>query len=660
MASSYMNRGIVSLTLYSGEVRIAPLTFLKDGRFERYLSACKVLHASYDSAIKAHLVPISKTQEAIDLFRSVGLDVQVSPHLLSSLKNQKYEIGESLSHRHLSEIKEKLNSRGIRLFDFQESGVKFLNSRRYAALFDDMGCGKTSQSLCAIPENSPVLVVCPAVVKGNWQREAQMWRPEFSTEILSGKDSFRWPRPGEIVIVNYDILPPGIRRGALGYGLDDKYGKPQESTVVIADEVHYGKSNRAARTVSIKAVCTMVRRANGRNWILTGTPLLNRPNELWTILGIADLQKEAYDNWNNFVRIFRGRKTGFKGAIEWGTPMRAEAAAGLGRVAMRRTIDDVVKDLPEIRFQDIDIQIDNQTKRQCDLALRELEKIGVSLEEALDQSMERKDRTHAFNELSKARAQLATAKIPSALKLVESYEQNEEPIVVFSCMRNPIDIFKDRKGWGVITGEVTGPARDKVVEDFQSGKLLGVGLTVAAGGVGITLHRASNALFIDYDWVPANNAQAYARIRRIGQKRPQLIVRLVADHELDRQILRCIDRKINIINNSIRAFEEEQRKQSSFDSRFTEAEGRAISVSVPDRRGPRSTMEEWAADSIRKLADHDPDHAIGSNRIGFNKVDSEIGHQLCDKLEIGLTEKEWLIAIKIAKRYPAQVGVSPE
>jgi SNF2 family DNA or RNA helicase len=339
--------------------------------------------------------------------------------------------------------------------------------------------------------------------------------------------------------------------------------------------------------------------------------------------------------------------------------MRAEAAAGLGRVALRRTIEDVVKDLPEIRFQDIEVQIDQQTQKQCDLALRELQKIGVSLEDALELSIQGKDKTHAFFELSKARAALATAKVPSAIKIIEQYEANEEPLVVFSCMRNPIDILDERPGWATITGDVTGPARDQVVESFQAGKLKGVGLTVAAGGVGITLHRASNALFIDYDWVPANNAQAYARIRRIGQKRAQLIVRLVANHELDRQVLRCIDRKINIINNSIKAFEEEQRTKGLVD-RFSSGDGKQVDVRIPDRRGPKTALEIWAADSIRKLAEHDPDYALGSNRIGFNRVDSEVGHQLADKLEIGLTEREWLVAIKIAKRYPGQVGVSPE
>ena len=660
MSTMNIKRGVVSLTLYSGEVRVAPLTFLGDGRFERYLSACKVMGASYDAGIKAYLIPIVDTQKAIDLFRSVGLDVQVSPHLLNSLKTQKVDIGEPIAEKHLSVIKSRLSNKKINLFDFQELGVKFLNSRRYAGLFDDMGAGKTCQSLSAIPDDSPVLVICPAVVKGNWQREAGMWRPEFSTDILSGKGSFRWPKRGEIIIINYDILPPGIRRGSLGYGMDEKYGKPEDGTVVIADEVHYGKSNRAARTTALKAICTMARRGGGRNWILTGTPLLNRPNELWTILGIADLQREAFDNWNNFVRIFRGTKTGFKGAIEWGTPIASEAAVGLSRVAIRRTIEDVVKDLPEIRFQDIEVQIDNQTQKQCDLALKELEKIGVSLDDALDLSIQGKDRAHAFFELSKARAALATAKIPSALKIVEGYEANEEPLVVFSCMRNPIDIFNERPGWGIITGDVTGPARDLVVKDFQSGKLRGIGLTIAAGGVGITLHRASNALFIDYDWVPANNSQAYARIRRIGQKRAQLIVRLVANHELDRQVLRCIDRKINIINNSIKAFEEDQRGLRKLESRYESGESKAVDVTIPNRRSPVTPMERWASDSIRKLAEHDPDYAFGTNRIGFNRVDSEVGHQLSEKIEIGLTETEWLIAIKIAKRYPGQVGVSPE
>lgn len=661
MASMNIKRGIISLTLYQGEVRMSPLTFLGSGRFEMYLSACKSLRAAYDPNLKSHLIPIIETQRAIDLLRSVGLDVQVSPHLLNSIKEQKVDIGESSAEAHLGFIKREYEKRKVRLFDFQELGVKFLNSRRYAALFDDMGTGKSAQSLSALPVNAPVLIVCPAVVKVNWQKEAKIWRPEFSSDILSGKDSFRWPKPNEIIIVNYDILPPGIRRGSLGYGMDDKFGKPVEGTVVIADEVHYGKSNRAARTSAIKAVCTMARRAGGRNWILTGTPLLNRPSELWTILGIADLQREAYDNWNNFVRIFRGTRTGFKGAIEWGTPNRVEAATGLTRVAMRRTIDDVVKDLPPIRFQDIEVNIDQQTTKQCDIALRELNKIGVSLEDALTQSIQKKDDSHAFYELSKARSMLGTAKVPFALSMIEEYEANDEPLVVFSCMRNPIDILKNRSGWAVITGEVTGIERDRVVEEFQGGRLKGVGLTIAAGGVGITLHRASNALFIDYDWVPANNTQAYARIRRIGQRRPQRIVRLVANHELDRQVLRCIDRKLNIINNSITEFETQQRAASSLQQRFVTSEaGAPRSVVLPDRRGPKTANEAWAADAIRRLAEHDPDHAFGVNRVGFNRVDTQVGHQLSDKLEVGLTEREWLMAIKIAKRYPGQVGVAPE
>ena len=148
---------------------------------------------------------------------------------------------------------------------------------------------------------------------------------------------------------------------------------------------------------------------------------------------------------------------------------------------------------------------------------------------------------------------LAISKVPAAISIIEEYEEAEEPLIVFSSMRGPIDSLIERDGWEVITGGITSSARGPIVDKFQKGGLKGLGLTIGAGGVGITLTTGAYALFVDLDWNPANNSQAEDRIHRIGQSRPQLIKRIIANHALDQKICSILTKKQRIIEASVGA-----------------------------------------------------------------------------------------------------------
>src|SRR5262249_49653534 len=124
-----------------------------------------------------------------------------------------------------------------------------------------------------------------------------------------------------------------------------------------------------------------------------------------------------------------------------------------------------------------------------------------------------------FTMLSAARAALASAKIPPLMELVEQYEEQEEPVVVFSAYRAPIDFLKAREGWAVITGDTSPNQRTEIENDFQAGKLKGVACTIKAGGVAITLTRACHVIMSDLEWTPSLNDQAAYRVIRIGQTR---------------------------------------------------------------------------------------------------------------------------------------------
>jgi DNA ligase-1 len=185
---------------------------------------------------------------------------------------------------------------GKKLFEFQKAGVEFLALHDHALLADDMGLGKTVQALVAIPDNAPLIVICPAAVKYNWRSEIEMWRPEYKVIICNGRDSFVVPNENEAVIINYDILPKWLEPKETEEK-DDK-GKPKKEVIVpedikkalskvvlIGDEFHLAKNYKAARSQkvsSLSRLCKIV-------WALTGTPLMNKPPDLFGTLAAGNM-----------------------------------------------------------------------------------------------------------------------------------------------------------------------------------------------------------------------------------------------------------------------------------------------------------------------------------------------------------------------------------
>jgi hypothetical protein len=136
--------------------------------------------------------------------------------------------------------------------------------------------------------------------------------------------------------------------------------------------------------------------------------------------------------------------------------------------------------------------------------------------------------------------------------MVESFEEANEPVVVFSAHRAPIAAMAKRQGWAVIMGDTNQSDREDAVQAFQAGMLKGIACTIKAGGVGITLTKASKMIFCDLEWNPALNLQAEDRICRIGQTASNLqYIRLVSDCAMDLHVLKLIDKKKDLIEASI-------------------------------------------------------------------------------------------------------------
>lgn len=401
---------------------------------------------------------------------------------------------------------------------------------------------------------SKALVICPASLKLNWAAEVRRWRPDLTPVVLSGRGSFRWPDEGEIVIVNYDLLPEGDSYSPPGksYKLPVPTPGCPEGVTLVLDEAHYCKSAKAARTAAVKSLAAAVKGAGGRVWLATGTPLVNRPQELWTVLQIAGLAREAFGTWDQFVQAFGGRMGRF--GYEWPTVPPTDVAARLRRVMLARTREAVLPQLPTKRRQNIPVNgLDAATLRACDTALAALEAAGFTAE-AVAQGVAAAQRTRIpFEALANARALLAAAKVPALLELVEGYEEANEPVLVFSAHLAPLDAVGSRPGWAKITGETPMAERQAIVERFQAGQLKGVAISIRAGGTGITLTRAAHEIFVDLDWTPAANEQAEDRAVRIGQTRGVLVQRLVATHALDERVLAILEQKAELIAHTVGA-----------------------------------------------------------------------------------------------------------
>lgn len=649
--------------------------------FDKFLAICDSRNARFYPEANSQTCTIDSVPELMESLTESGFECVIEDELLQYLKEIAERTKRDLKNAdiRLRNLERRMMKRtGCSLYPYQRVGVQWLSPRRRAVLADEMGLGKTIQSLFALPRNPAVVVICPNMAKNVWLNECKKWRPDIKPYVISGRGNFFWPRAGEMYIFNYDILP--------GSAPTD----PPKGVIVIGDELSYCKNPKAKRTKFFRNMRDAALANHGKVWGLTGTPLLNRPGELWVVLNAADLSEETYGSWRNFIHIFDGHPSRF--GYEWGTP-KPEAAPMLKRTVLRRQRVDVLPDLPTKTYTNVPVDInDPEVNELLADIMKQLDYDGIKLDEAtLD---ELKGEKVIFENMSRLRALLAKAKIPFMMEYVEEYEENDEPLIVFSAHRAPIDYLGKRKGWTTITGDTTQQEREDIVKDFQAGKYKGLAITIQSGGMALTLTHAAHALFIDLMWTPALNWQAEDRLCRIGQDRGVLITSLVCNHPLEMRVHELLTKKAGIIKIAIdeaRVKGDEitiQRNDDIILDKVTTVseKKKAIEVNAGStttalarlgsilakndqvkhvavatiKHHPSNPMETWASDAILQLAGDDPDRAQVKNNVGFSKIDNNFGHSLAKHIKSGgLTDKEWREAIRLAKKYSRQVGQAP-
>ena len=424
------------------------------------------------------------------------------------------------------------------LFPYQRLGTSFLIREDRALLADDMGLGKTPQALVALNEHGSsnfrflALVVCPSSVVLNWVKEAKTWAPDLeATPIFKAKDLAKLhpESRGRILVVSWGMISR-VRAALLRLDFH----------AVVADEAHYAKTPDALRTRAF----TEIAHKSPVRWLLTGTPMRNRPKEIWSLLHILDPfafpvfvpfgERYCGARWQ---RIRRGRSFDEVRTYDGSARLEELRSDILSFVMMRRMKRDVLPDLPPKRFQLLELSSTPAYRKAYKLALDMLRAEQVNGSAGHE----------ALGMVTKLRGEVGLAKVSAALEWISGMLQMGEPIVIFFTHKAVAkELRQGCQELGARVGEIVGDTsikhRQIAVEAFQAGDL-DVMLCSEAAKEGITLTRSAYMLRVEYWWSPGDQEQAEDRICRIGQDRPCMITTLHLLDSLDDHVASALGRK---------------------------------------------------------------------------------------------------------------------
>jgi SNF2 family DNA or RNA helicase len=515
----------VRLGVADGRITLHPLGHL-DEEFDAYRDAARAGGARYDRDARKTVCAPECAARTVAALKAAGFAVIASTEARSALWELAEKIGmeEQTTLRRLDQIEERT---GWRFRGYQRDGAVWLAGRRGAILADEMGLGKSCQVLAALPESARAVIVCPAVVIGVWVKECARMRPDLRVTVARGRRGFdRWPSAGEVIVASYESLPDVMPVGDVPV------------LTLIADEAHALKNGRSGRSRRWGALAAVVRAARGATWCVTATPLTDEPFDLWNVALAAGVGEVIFGGWMGFLRAFNAEETEY--GIRFGSP-EPSLGAEIARGMLRRAKGEVLSELPPKTYQTLDVDVSGETLATCNEALAAWDASKLEDLNALARSAE-------FEKIARARRALAGIKTAHALAYCK---QADAPMLAFSAHVGPVMALGGLDGWASITGAMEPEARTALVEAFQHGDLRGLALTIGAGGVGITLTRATEVLFVDLAWTPALNEQAEDRAHRIGQRDHVIVRRIVADHDLDRRMLEVLGGKQDLIAASV-------------------------------------------------------------------------------------------------------------
>jgi len=437
------------------------------------------------------------------------------------------------------------------LFAYQEEGVSFLDQNNgRGAICDEMGLGKTVQSLAWCARHTKrTLIVCPASVKYNWEKEINFWLvSNKKVFILNGRKSEEVPDDVDYMIVNYDIV---AHRG------NDIVDFNPEA--IIIDEFHYVKESKTKRTKAVKLIC------GGRDHIigLSGTPIKSRPLEFFNMLNLVN--PVMFPSWWQYAQKYCDAKHNRFGWEFKGASNIEELNMILEGVMIRRLKKDVLKDLPDKIRSTVPIELSNRAK--YDRAKKDF--LAYTLQEHGLKKAEKASNAEGVVKKGALRRLAIEGKMKGIIDWLKDFlEDNvDEKIILFTIHKQTIkDLMVHFSDVAVvIEGDTPAKERTKIVEKFQNNKKVKVFIgNMMSAGTGITLTASSTVCFLEIDYIPNEFLQAEDRAHRIGQKDSVNVYYFLGKDSIDEEIM------IDILNPKMSVFNRVIDGKSETDSNIFE------------------------------------------------------------------------------------------
>lgn len=409
-------------------------------------------------------------------------------------------------------------------FPYQMQGIAFLYPRHEAVLADEMGLGKTMQAITTIRlllrkgEVRSVLLVCPKPLVSNWRREFELWAPEIPVMVVEGDQRRRewmWQlTDAPVRIANYELL---VRDRHMFEPDRDTHEPAASFDLVALDEAQRIKNRTSTTSRVVRSISTR------RSWALTGTPVENSAEDL--------------------VGIFEFLTPGLLDPEMKPTRM----GRTVGDYVLRRTKENVLKDMPPKLFRDADLELSPEQRETYELAETEgtvrLTELGDSL------SVQ-----HVF-ELVLRLKQIcnfdpATGSSPKCDRLVADMEEiarSGRKAIVFSQWVDTIQrLSRKLEPFGPLEyhGKIPSKKRDDVISQFREDPSKHVILmSYGAGGVGLNLQFAHYVFLFDRWWNPAVEDQAIGRAHRVGVTSPVTVTRFLMTGTIEERIDRVLNEK---------------------------------------------------------------------------------------------------------------------
>jgi superfamily II DNA or RNA helicase len=434
----------------------------------------------------------------------------------------------------------------MKLYPYQVEGVAFLASRGRALLADEMGLGKTAQAIAAMAqltrrgEVRRTLIVCPASLKHQWVREIRQFTGLGAEDVgvVAGAREARqaiYAEAPPVLVTSYELARA-----------DERELSEVAPDLLVLDEAQRIKNWRTRTASVVKGLRSRFA------FVLTGTPLENRLDDLYSLMQVVDphLFGPLWRFNEEFTKLDgSGRPVGYHSLDR----LRAR----IGPVVMRRRREEVLSDLPDRLVSRLTVPMTREQQDIHDEAEERAGRLLAILKRRPLSPVEEQRLMRAFQRMRMAcdAAGLVDKKTRGAPKLDELERLLEEiclgegrKVVVFSewermqamaaevCER--LDVGYVRLHGGVPSG-----ARGRLIDWFREARECQVFLSTDAGGVGLNLQAASHVVNLDLPWNPAVLAQRIARVHRLGQREAVNVVLLVSEGSFEERLEGTLDGK---------------------------------------------------------------------------------------------------------------------